>query len=119
MTKILLVDDSGFSRRMIKNTLGEGYSYIEAASGEAGLDLFIDSNPDLVILDLTMPGMNGLEVLERIKEIDPSARVIIGSADIQEYNRLRALELGALGFVNKPFQDSLVTLVRTVLFEGQ
>jgi len=73
------------------------------------LKVFDEEKPDLVILDLTMPGMDGLEVLEEMRKRDSQARVIIGSADIQEYNRLKAAELGAIDFINKPFQADLLT----------
>jgi two-component system, chemotaxis family, chemotaxis protein CheY len=108
MRKILLVDDSRFSRNTVKRALGDEYTYCEADSGTTGLRLFEEENPDLVILDLTMPDLNGLEVLERIKQMDPAARVVINSADIQEFNKTKALELGALAFLNKPVKDEVI-----------
>jgi len=104
MKKILIVDDSGFSRNAIKRALGNDYNYCEAPNGVTGLQSFLDDKPDLVILDLTMPDLNGLEVLERLMQWDKNARVVINSADIQDFNRIKALELGALDFVNKPVQ---------------
>ncbi len=116
MHKILLVDDSAFSRITLKRILGEKYQIIEAANGEDGLRQFEHERPDLVVLDLTMPGMNGLEVLEKIKQLDPLARIVIGTADIQDYNRQKATELGAVGFISKPFQsETLLIMVEQAL----
>ena len=108
MKKILIVDDSGFSRNTVKRALGDGYVFCEAENGALGLQRYDEEKPDLVILDLTMPGMTGLEVLEKLKEMDASARVIVNSADIQDFNRSRAMELGALHFVNKPVQPDIL-----------
>lgn len=109
--KILLIDDSTLSRNMLKRSLGDQYTYLEAPDGIQGLELYFLEKPDLVILDLTMPGMNGLELLSQIKQVDPSARVIIGTADIQEYSRKLAEDLGAVGFITKPFTDEKVRSV--------
>lgn len=116
MYKILLVDDSKFSRNSLKLALGEDYTFIEAENGTNGLELFTTENPDLVILDLTMPDMNGLQVLENIKQIAPAARVVINTADIQDFNKSTALELGASGFLNKPIKvEKLRELVQSIL----
>jgi two-component system, chemotaxis family, chemotaxis protein CheY len=109
--KILLVDDSRLSRKMLRRALGEGYHYIEAEDGMSGLEQYFLERPDFVILDLTMPGVNGLDVLARLREFDPDSKVIIGTADIQEETRRLAEELGALGFLNKPFSDENVRSV--------
>jgi two-component system chemotaxis response regulator CheY len=106
--KILLIDDSALSRTLLKRALGGEYTYVDAAEGMAGMETYFLEKPDLVILDLTMPGVNGLEVLTRLRELDPEAKIIIGSADVQEYSRQQAMELGALGFINKPFSPEEV-----------
>jgi len=116
MQKILIIDDSSFSRNTIKKILGNNYHFIEANSGEMGLEVYAQEKPNLVILDLTMPGMDGIEMLERLLLIDPDAKVIIGSADIQDYNRQRTKELGALAFINKPFdKDSFPHVIENAL----
>ncbi len=102
MTRILLIDDSRYARSTLKQVLGDGYEYLEAADGLSGLELYFLEKPDLVILDLTMPGMNGLEMLAQLKAIQPSAKVIVCSADVQEYSQQEALRLGACGFIQKP-----------------
>lgn len=106
--KILLIDDSNLSRKILRRALGEEHHYIEAEDGMAGLESYYLDRPDLVILDLTMPGINGLEVLARLKEFDPETKVVIATADIQDETRRIAGELGALGFLNKPFSNESV-----------
>lgn len=117
MAKILIVDDSGLTRRILRRALEPaGYSIVEAEDGLKGLDKYSEEKPDLVILDMIMPGMEGLEVLARILEQDPQAKVIISTADIQSSTRIMAKEAGALGFINKPVDaDSLLKIVGDVL----
>jgi two-component system, chemotaxis family, chemotaxis protein CheY len=109
--KILLIDDSNLSRKILRRSLGERHTYIEATDGMSGLESYFLDRPDLVVLDLTMPGLNGLEVLARLKEFDPESKVIIATADIQDETRRLANELGALGFLNKPFSDENIRSV--------
>lgn len=112
MKKILLIDDSGLSRTLFKRALGdEGYAFLEAVDGMSGLELYFLEKPDLVILDLTMPGINGLDVLARLREMDPQARVVIGTADVQDFSRLEAERLGAVDFILKPFNARNVQAV--------
>ena len=83
MAKILVVDDSGYARRLLRQTLEPlGHEVVEAGSGMAGLEAYAVHAPDVVLLDLTMEDVGGLEVLARLREIDPGARVIVVSADI-------------------------------------
>jgi two-component system chemotaxis response regulator CheY len=102
MPKILLIDDSRFSRSMLKQALGNEYEYAEAENGLLGLEQYFIFQPDLVLLDLTMPEMNGLEVLARLRQLDPQSKVLICTADIQFSSREQALALGAAGFISKP-----------------
>jgi two-component system chemotaxis response regulator CheY len=106
--KVLIIDDSLLSRNILKRCLGGQYQYIEAEDGMRGLELFFIEKPDLVFLDLTMPSMNGMEVLEQLKTMDPSARVIVASADIQEQTRQDAETRGASAFLTKPFTPETV-----------
>ncbi len=85
-----------------------GHRVIEAADGVAGLESYFLERPDLVLLDLTMPGMYGLEVLKKLHELDPTARVLIASADIQSFTQEMALQAGAIGFITKPFVNAPV-----------
>jgi two-component system, chemotaxis family, chemotaxis protein CheY len=101
--KILLIDDSSLSRRLLKRSLGPEYSFIEAENGMRGLELYYLEKPDIVFLDLNMPNMNGMEVLEQLRQIDPDAQIVIGSADVQDYTREQAMNNGAVAYINKPF----------------
>jgi two-component system chemotaxis response regulator CheY len=114
--KILLIDDSNLSRSILKRLLGEGHQFIDAANGMRGLELYFLEHPDIVFLDLTMPGVNGLEVLEKMRQMDPNARIIIATADIQNFTRDQASDMGADAFVNKPFtEEGLQSAVSKVM----
>ncbi|MCX6032539.1 MAG: response regulator [Chloroflexi bacterium] len=103
MANILIIDDSALSRRIMRRILEvAGYQVQEAADGMAGLESYFLSKPDLVLLDITMTGMHGLEALTQLRALDSQARVIMASADIQASTRAMAAEAGAIGFVNKP-----------------
>lgn len=108
--KIMLVDDAAFMRSLIKNTLNKnGYSrIIEASDGEIAYSLYLKEKPDLVIMDITMPNMSGIEALREIKKIDPYAKVIMCSAIGQEAMMLKAIKLGALDFIVKPFKGDMI-----------
>lgn len=120
MAKILIVDDSGLTRRILRRALETGgHSVVEAGDGIQGLELFSSERPDLTILDMIMPGIEGLEVLPRILEINPKARVIISTADIQSSTRDMAKAAGASAFINKPVDaESLLKIVNGLLSPG-
>jgi two-component system, chemotaxis family, chemotaxis protein CheY len=114
--KILLIDDSSLSRNIVKRSLGDLYTYVEAYDGITGIEKFYLEKPDLVILDLTMPGMHGLDVLTQLKNIDPDVRVVVGTADVQEFSRNQAEELGAKAYLTKPYTpDTIQKAVNTAL----
>jgi two-component system, chemotaxis family, chemotaxis protein CheY len=114
--KILIIDDSLLSRNILKRYLGDQHAYLEAEDGMRGLELYFVEKPDLVFLDLTMPTMNGLDVLSQIKTMDPHSRVIVASADIQDFTRQKAESYGASAFLNKPFTaDSVLETTRPFL----
>lgn len=102
--KVMIVDDSAMSRRMMRKILEDaGHTVIEAGDGLAALECYALEKPAVVVLDLVMSGMYGLEVLSELRRIDPHARVVIASADIQRATRDEALATGAQAFTNKPF----------------
>ena len=102
--KVLLVDDSGLARRSTRRILeNAGYAVVEADDGLSALEQFAVEKPDVVMLDLVMKGMYGLEVLARLRELDPAVRVIVMTADIQSSSREMVKAAGAAGFINKPF----------------
>jgi len=109
MAKILIIDDSALSRRMMRVILERaGHEILEAADGIIGLERYFLDKPDLVMLDLTMSGMHGLDVLEKLREMDPAARVIVATADIQSSTRTMVTTSGAKGLINKPLLEEAV-----------
>jgi two-component system chemotaxis response regulator CheY len=108
--KVLLVDDSGLARRSTRRVLEQaGYEVVEAEDGLSALERFVVDKPDVVLLDLVMRGMYGLDVLAKLREIDPHVRVIVVSADVQTSSRDLVQEAGAAGFINKPANPTQVT----------
>ncbi len=103
MLKVMVVDDSAFARRMMRRALEEaGHTVSEADGGAAALELYPATRPDVVTLDLLMPGMEGAEVLQRLLDLDPGARVIVCSSNVQTVVKSRLLALGARGYLTKP-----------------
>ena len=103
MNKILLIDDEEDILRVLSISLrADGYDVMTAGSGEEGLDIYEKEVPDIVLTDIKMPGMDGIEVLSRIKEQERDSEVIIitGHGDID--NAIEALKYGASDFINKP-----------------
>ena len=106
---ILLVDDSALARRSTRRVLElAGYTVVEAEDGLSALERFALDRPDIVLLDLVMKGMYGLDVLEKLREMDPAARVIVMSADIQTSSRDLVQSAGASAFINKPAPPGVV-----------
>ena len=118
--KILLVDDSGMARRSVRQILeAAGYVVAEAEDGLIALERYFLEKPDLVLLDLVMKGMNGLDVLKKLTELDATARVIVVSADVQDSSRAMAEAGGAAGFLNKPVdRAALLSAVEKALATG-
>ena len=118
--KILIVDDSALSRRTLRRILeAADFEVVEADDGMAALEVYFLEKPGLVLLDLVMKGMYGLDVLVKLREMDQQARVVVASADIQSSTRKMVDEAGALGFLNKPFvTEQVVMVVKAALAEG-
>jgi two-component system chemotaxis response regulator CheY len=118
--KILIVDDSALSRRTLRRILeSAGYEVVEADDGMTALEVYFLEKPRLVLLDLVMKGMYGLDVLVKLREMDPKALVVVASADIQSSTRQMVDEAGALGFINKPFvSEQVIASVEAALAEG-
>ncbi len=118
MAKVLVVDDASFMRVTIKNILeANGHEMIgEAGDGAEAIEKYESLKPELVILDITMPEMNGIEALKKIKEKDPDAKVIICSAMGYQQMLAQAIECGAEEFIVKPFEASqLVAAIEKVM----
>lgn len=118
--KVLIVDDSALSRRTLRRILETaGYDVVEAEDGMTALELYFLEKPSLVLLDLVMKGMYGLDVLVKLREMDPKALVVVASADIQSSTRKMVDEAGALAFINKPFvSEQVIAKVEAALAEG-
>ena len=103
--RILVVDDHpGVVDILVTCLREEGYGVLGALTGDVGLKDFILSRPDLVLLDIALPGgMNGIELLKRIRSISPTARVIVVTGNQDPLLAREAFQLGALAFVDKPF----------------
>jgi CheY-like chemotaxis protein len=109
-TSLLIVDDSAFSRNSIKRNLPEGWdvNFMEAQNGQEALDLCQAVQFDVVFLDLTMPDMDGLEVLKLLQEQDYKARIFVISADKQQSSIETAKERGAEDFLIKPIDAAMI-----------
>ncbi len=118
MAKILLADDAAFMRKVIKDTLSKnGYTDLyEAVDGADAVEKFSEVNPDLVIMDITMPNMDGLEALKEIRSRDGNASVVMCSAMGQEAMVIDAIQSGAKDFIVKPFKpERLMKTVTSIL----
>lgn len=118
MAKIMLVDDAAFMRMMVKKALTEsGYSdFVEAQDGAEAVQKYESEKPDMVIMDITMPNMDGLQALKKIRENDPSAKVVMCTAMGQESMVVDAIKSGAKDFIVKPFNaERVVSTVKSIV----
>ena len=103
MTRVLVVDDENDIRGLVRELLERaGYDVLEAPDGNEGLRIFYAEHPDIVVLDVSMPGLTGWDVLERIRELS-DAPVIMLTARAEELDKVRGLRAGADDYVTKPF----------------
>ena len=107
---ILICDDAAFMRMMIKDILTKnGYNIAgEAENGLKAVEKYNETKPDLVLMDITMPEMDGIQALKKIKEGDPNACIIMCSAMGQQAMVIEAIQSGAKDFIVKPFQAERV-----------
>ena len=107
---ILIVDDAAFMRVMIKDILTKnGYEVAgEAENGLKAVEKYNETKPDLVMMDITMPEMDGIQALKKIKEADPAANIIMCSAMGQQAMVIESIQSGAKDFIVKPFQADRV-----------
>lgn len=116
--KVLICDDAAFMRMMIKDILTKnGYEVAgEAENGLKAVERYNETKPDLVLMDITMPEMDGIQALKGIREADPSACVIMCSAMGQQAMVIEAIQAGAKDFIVKPFQaDRVLEAVKKVV----
>lgn len=115
---ILICDDAAFMRMMIKDILSKnGYNVVgEAENGAIAVEKYSETNPDLVLMDITMPEMDGIQALKKIKEKDPNASIIMCSAMGQQAMVIESIQAGAKDFIVKPFQaDRVLEAVKKVV----
>ncbi len=107
---VLICDDAAFMRMMIKNVLVKGgYNVVgEAENGAKAVEKYKELSPDLVLMDITMPEMDGIQALKEIKKIDGGAKVIMCSAMGQQAMVIESIQAGAKDFIVKPFQEDRV-----------
>ncbi len=116
--KILLADDLSFMRMMQKDMLEqEGFEIIgEASNGIEAVNKYKELRPDIIVLDITMPYMNGLEAMRKIFEFDPNAKIIICSALGQQQLIIEAIKAGVKDFIVKPFKkERMISAIKKAL----
>jgi CheY-like chemotaxis protein len=120
MALVLIVDDSKTSRAYCRAILANaGHDVIEASDGEQALDVMADRPPDCVVLDLLMPGLSGLELMEVLGGRAESTPIVVLTSSYEDTDRQRCMRLGARAFVNKPVScDELTRAVRDALSTG-
>ena len=107
--RILIVDDSSFVRYGLRKLLAEnGFQVLEAEGGTKAIQIYRDQRPDAVLLDITMPDLDGLSALRQIRRLDPRARVAMVTGMGQQSIVLQAIQAGAADFVVKPFEAARV-----------
>lgn len=115
---ILICDDAAFMRMMIKDILTKnGYNVVgEAENGAKAVEKYAETTPDLVLMDITMPEMDGIQALKAIKAKDPNAKIIMCSAMGQQAMVIESIQSGARDFIVKPFQaDRVIDAVKKVV----
>jgi len=117
MAKILIVDDAEFLRvRISKMLTGDGFEVVEADNGLKAIEAYKANKPDMVLMDITMPEMDGLTALKELRKIDPAAKVVMLTALGQESVVLEAVKSGAKDFVVKPFErDRVLSAINKLL----
>ncbi|GFP25892.1 two-component system, chemotaxis family, chemotaxis protein CheY [Candidatus Hakubella thermalkaliphila] len=116
--QVLIIDDTAFMRMTLKNILEKnGYQVVgEAEDGQVAVDKYMELRPDLVIMDITMPRMDGITAIKKIIEADPEAKIVVCSAMGQKALVIEALSAGAKDFIVKPFQaERIINAVQKVI----
>ena len=118
---VLICDDSIIARNSLKNLLSkENCKIVEAYDGLDSLKKISELNPDLVLLDLLMPGMNGIDVLKSLKKLEIKVKIVVVSADVQNSTKQMCLENGAIDYINKPpkMQEIVSVFRKLTEYEG-
>ena len=113
--KYLITDDSKMARKMtiksLEDLIKKEDEILEASNGLEAVELYKEHKPGICFMDLTMPVMDGFEAIKEIKNYDKDAKIIIVSADIQEFSKQKARENGAMGFINKPINKDTISMM--------
>ena len=117
--RVLIVDDSALARRNLRQILESANCEVdEAEDGLSALERYFLEKPDVVLLDLVMRGMYGLDVLEKLRQLDPLAKVVVVSADVQISSQQLVDQAGAKAFITKPFdREEIIGTLNAVLGE--
>lgn len=117
MKKILVVDDAVFMKEVLKEILEKnGYKVVEAQNGNEAIEKYKSESPDLVILDVTMPELDGIEALKLIRKEDPNAKCIMCSSMGEQALIIESIIAGAKDFIVKPFQvDKIIETVKKII----
>ncbi|WP_297491490.1 response regulator [Thermococcus sp.] len=121
MASVLIVDDVLFARIILRKLLSEaGYDVVgEASNGREAVEKYLSLRPDVVIMDIIMPDMDGIKALKEILEIDPKAKVIMVTSVDHEKRVIECIEAGAKGYIVKPFESSqVINEIERVLSEA-
>ncbi|MFZ4619544.1 MAG: sigma-54-dependent transcriptional regulator [Bacteroidota bacterium] len=115
-TKLLIIEDEKITRRSLSDILTtEGYDVVSAEDGEEGLKLFTSERPDIVITDLRLPKLSGIDILRTIRENDPACKVILITAYASVDTAIQSLKIGAYDYLTKPFSpDKLISILRNI-----
>ena len=117
MPKVMVVDDASFMRMRCRQMLDDnGFDVVEAANGIEAIAVYKESHPDMVLMDITMPDMDGLTALKHLRQLDSNARVAMVTAMGQQAIVVDALKSGAKDFVVKPFAaERVLAAVKKIL----
>ena len=120
ISRILVIDDDPRLADLVANCLREeGYGVSSALTSDEGLKLVVMSRPDLILLDLMLPGLNGIDMLKRIRAINLTNRVIMVTGNTDPRLAQESLELGALAYIDKPFDSAYLKRVVAMALRGQ
>jgi len=109
MVKIMIVEDSNLMIAIIRNFIekdGKQHEVISAGTGEESVQMYKDQKPDLVFMDIKMPGMDGITALEKIREFDSNAKVVMCTSLKEPEQEERAKKAGCVGYIMKPFSSN-------------
>jgi len=111
MSKLLIIDDEEGIRKVLTLSLAsDGYDVLAAATGEEGIEVFKKESPSIILTDIKMPGMDGVEVLKQIKELNPETEVIMITGHGDMDSAIESLKLDASDFLNKPIKDEALSI---------